>query len=234
MNARVSVAGGARTAVVVILVVAYPFLIAGGLDLTSARTLGGLLLAATMAAVVAAGGGKSRLLRLALRRFGLLVAVAVVAAATNHPVALTLLPSATSLWLLATFAATLRTEPSIVGQFATAAHGDFPDFLLPYCRRVTVVWCVFFACNAAASLVLAVTASTHAWAFYTGFLSYVLIGALGAGEYLFHKFRFRFYEDSWVDGLWRRFFPPERTALGRRTLAWQQARRGASHAKNPR
>ena len=72
--------------------------------------------------------------------------------------------------------------------------------------------------------VLAVFASAHAWALYTGLLSYVIIGVFAALEYLLHKFLFRFYGSGPLDSLWRRVCPPPSTALGRRTLDWQIAR----------
>lgn len=213
-------------ALVVVLVAAYPFALVAGLDLVSARALGVLLLALTTGAAVLAGGRASRLVPLLLRRFGLLVAAAIAAAATNHPVALMLLPSLTSLWLLVTFAASLRRGPSVVEQFATAMHDGFPDFLLPYCRKVTWMWCGFFAINAVVGAVLALAASPPIWALYTGVLAYLAVAGLAAGEYVFHKTRFRFYESGWSDRLWRRLCPPERTELGRRTLAWQLAKSG--------
>ncbi len=213
-----------RIALVGLAVVAYPFLVVTGLAHADARTLGALLLAALLGAALASGGRASRTVSLLVRRFGLLVAVAVAAAATNHPLALKLVPTLTSLALLATFAASLRREPSIVGQFATAMHEGFPDFLLPYCRKVTWMWCGFFALNATVATVLALHAPDEDWAWYTGFVAYVAVGLLAAGEYVFHKTRFRFYEDGPADRLWRRLFPPERTELGRRTVAWQLER----------
>lgn len=221
------VARVAALALTVLLVAGYPFLLVAGLDRASARTIGALLLAAAVAAAMATGGATSRLLPLALKRFGLVILLAAAAAATDHPAALKLLPGLTNLALLATFASSLRNERSLVEQFAVAMHDGFPDFLLPYCRNVTRLWCVFFALNAAAGIALAFLGSDRAWALFTGGVSYALVGALGAGEYVFHKTRFRFYEDGWSDRLWRRAFPPERTALGRRTLEWQRQRAAA-------
>jgi uncharacterized membrane protein len=221
--------GAVRIASIVLLVViiaAYPFLVVAGLDLASARTLGIALLAVAVLTALASGGHASDLVTLLVRRFGVFTVVAVAAAGTNHPVALTLLPSLSSLWLLAMFASSLRREPTIVAQFATTMHDGFPDFLLPYCRKVTWMWCAFFAANAVASAALALTAERQMWAWYSGFVAYLLMALLAAGEYVFHKSRFRFYEDGWADGFWRRVLPPERTALGRRTLAWQMARNG--------
>jgi uncharacterized membrane protein len=212
------------TVLLVGFVAGYPFFVAAGLDVASARTIGVALLVAAVLTALASGGHASDLVTLLVRRFGLFTAAAIAAAATNHPVALTLLPSLSSLWLLAMFARTLRREPSIVAQFASTMHDGFPDFLLPYCRAVTAMWCAFFAVNAGVSAALAVYADPAAWAWYTGFVAYVLMGLLAAGEYVFHKIRFRFYEHGWADELWRRLLPPEQSELGRRSLAWQVAR----------
>ena len=95
----------------------------------------------------------------------------------------------------------------MIEQFATGMHDDLPDFLLPYCRNVTWRVVRVLRVNALVGGVLAVAAPPRVWAFYTGFLSYVLIAVLAVGEYVFHKSRFRFYEDGWIDRLWRRALP---------------------------
>jgi len=146
--------------------------------------------------------------------------------ALDDSLALKLLPALTHLWLLGTFGATLRHGPPFAEQFARRAHGgDLPAFLRPYTRNVTILWCVFFASNAVVYTWLAVAAPLDTWAFYTGFGCYVLSFALIAGEYVFHKVHFRYYEDVWTDRFWRRLFPPEDSERGRRSLAWQAARR---------
>jgi uncharacterized membrane protein len=223
----------ASFALLVAVFALYPFLVVAGLDHANARTIGGALLAVAALAAATSGGHASDLIVLLVRRFGIFTVVALAAAATNHPVALTLLPSLSSLWLLWMFAASLREDRSIVAQFATTMHDGFPDFLLPYCRSVTIVWCVFFAANALVSAALALFASREVWAWYTGVVAYALMGLLAAGEYVFHKSRFRFYEDGWADGIWRRLCPPERTELGRRTLAWQVAHAAGKPASAP-
>ena len=222
MTRRVTAGIGAVVAVAA--VVAYPFAVAAGLERAGPRTLAAPLLVAVALAALATSQRGARLLPLLLRRFGLVVAATGAAIVTDHPAALTLLPSLTSLWLLAIFASTLRSGPSLVEQFASSMHDGFPDFLAPYCRRVTLVWCAFLAVNAAVAAYLALAAPPDRWAFYTGFVAYAATAALAAGEYVVHKISFRFYENGWTDRLWRRWFPPERTALGRRTLQWQIAR----------
>lgn len=56
-----------------------------------------------------------------------------------------------------------------------------------YMRKVTVLWCVFLAINAAVSLATVLQSDRALWLFYNGFLSYVLMGLLFAGEYLVRR-----------------------------------------------
>jgi uncharacterized membrane protein len=55
-----------------------------------------------------------------------------------------------------------------------------------YCRRVTVAWTVFLSVHFAVTLAT-VFASREVWAIYNGFLAYVLIGAMFAGEWLVRR-----------------------------------------------
>ena len=61
-------------------------------------------------------------------------------------------------------------------------------------------------------------------ALYTGLVFYLLLGALFAVEFLLRKLWFRFYGDGLADRILARVFPAERTAKGRRSLAY--VRRG--------
>jgi uncharacterized membrane protein len=48
---------------------------------------------------------------------------------------------------------------------------------------VTQVWCGFFIVNGVIALFTALFASSALWWFYNGFLAYIFIGLLFAGEY---------------------------------------------------
>ncbi len=76
---------------------------------------------------------------------------------------------------------------------------------------VTGVWCLFFALNGAVSLWLALYASLEWWTFYTGGLSYLLIGILFGTELVYRYWRFRPYDGSITDPLFRKIFPPRET-----------------------
>jgi uncharacterized membrane protein len=155
-----------------------------------------------------------------LRQYLPLIALAGAAVVLGNQTLLLLLPMLVSLYLLATFAWSLRRGPPMVERFARLAEDDLPDFTLPYCRRVTELWCAFLAANAAAALVLALAAPIGWWALYTGVLAYLLMVLLLAGEFVFRKLWFRYYGDGVADRLFLRWFPPERTANGRRSLAY--------------
>ena len=69
---------------------------------------------------------------------------------------------------------------TLLGVFAYSLV--FPP-AIGYTRRVTQVWCVFFAVNGAIALYTALYASSALWSIYNGFLAYIFIGLLLAGEY---------------------------------------------------
>ena len=92
--------------------------------------------------------------------------------------------------LLAGFAHSLRGGPTMIERFARMQDPDLTPEKVAYCRTVTQVWCVFFVVNGATAAVLALAAPLEWWALYAGVLSYVLIGALFAGEHLVRAVRF--------------------------------------------
>jgi uncharacterized membrane protein len=115
------------------------------------------------------------------------LALSIGAALANDETLLRLYPAGISLALLALFGLSLRTPPSMVERFARLTHPDLPEERARYCRRVTEVWCVFFAANATISVWSAVAASREVWALYNGFLVYLAMGALFGGELLVRR-----------------------------------------------
>jgi uncharacterized membrane protein len=151
----------------------------------------------------------------------LLIAVAL---GTGNATVLLFLPVVVSLYLLWTFSMSLRKGMPMIEKFARIVEDDLPDFTLPYCRKVTIVWCVFLTFNASCVAALAVKAPLEWWAVYTGLVAYLLVAALIAGEFIVHKVWFRYFESSLLDRALARIFPPRDTANGRRSLAYQKQR----------
>lgn len=126
-------------------------------------------------------------IRLAARyRWMSLVALALATPALlwNALLPLKLYPVLVSLGMLCLFGASLLRPPSMIERLARLQDANLPAFAIAYTRRVTQVWCVFFACNGAVALITAIWASEAVWSLYTGVISYVLMGMLFVGEYL--------------------------------------------------
>jgi len=97
---------------------------------------------------------------------------------------LKLYPAAVNLGMLALFGVSLLHPPSIVERLARLQDANLPSFAVAYTRRVTQVWCVFFALNAMLCFVTALWASEAVWSLYTGLISYLLVGLLYGCEYV--------------------------------------------------
>jgi uncharacterized membrane protein len=108
-------------------------------------------------------------------------------------------PVAVSLTLLALFAWTLRHPPSIAGRIARLTEPDLPPPAIAYARKVTQIWCAFFVFNATLALATCLHGDLSLWTLYNGAVSYVLIGALMAGEWLVrHRLRRRLHGNQTV------------------------------------
>ena len=105
----------------------------------------------------------------------LMIAVSPLVALKSYPVLV-------SLGFAAVFSASLLWPPTIVERIARLRDPDLPASAIPYLRRVTLAWLVFFFVNAAISTATALSGSVALWTLYNGFISYVIMGALFAGE----------------------------------------------------
>lgn len=103
-----------------------------------------------------------------------------------------LIPTLIQLLLMHFFGKTLLADngPPLIERFARLEFSDIPAELLQYCRQLTWIWTGFFAFNALMCSALALWGPAAWWAFYTGFLMFVLMALLMLGEYLYRHFRF--------------------------------------------
>jgi uncharacterized membrane protein len=95
---------------------------------------------------------------------------------------LQLYPVLVSLSLLAVFAFSLKSPPTVPELFARLRHVELPPHAVAYCQKVTLLWCCFFVVNAAVAL-CTVFLSREAWVLYNGLISYLIVGSIMAGEY---------------------------------------------------
>jgi uncharacterized membrane protein len=66
---------------------------------------------------------------------------------------------------------------------------------------------VFFVVNGGLSLWFAIQADIWLWTLYTGLIAYLLMGVIFATEFVVRSWRFRNYQGSLVEPLFRRIFP---------------------------
>ena len=118
--------------------------------------------------------------------FGL-VLLAVTTAATASEALLRFYPVAVNAGMFSSFALSLRFPPSMVERLARLGPAALPEEAIPYTRRVTVIWCAFFVFNGTTAAWLALAASRETWAFYNGFVAYVLMGVLFGVEWLVRR-----------------------------------------------
>ena len=85
------------------------------------------------------------------------------------------------------FAFTLRYPPSMIERFARLQQADLPESGVRWTRKVTQVWCAFLFFNALIALGTVWYASTWIWTIYNGFISYILMGVLLLGEFVLRK-----------------------------------------------
>jgi uncharacterized membrane protein len=111
----------------------------------------------------------------------LLAAIAIWA---NALLPLKLYPVLVNGVLLVLFAASLRSPQSMIERMARLTEPDLPPQAIAYTRKVTQVWCVFFALNGLIALATALWGSAATWSLYNGVVSYVLMGLLFGVEYL--------------------------------------------------
>ena len=101
----------------------------------------------------------------------------------NAPLPLKLYPVLVNAGLLGLFSYSLVVPPTIIERIARARDADLPAAAVLYTRRVTQVWCVFFAVNGIIALITALWTPAVVWTIYNGLIAYVLMGLLFAGEY---------------------------------------------------
>ena len=111
------------------------------------------------------------------------LSLSLIALWDNHFLVLKLYPVLVNAAMLSVFTHSLFVPPSIVEQFARRREPELAPESVTYTRRVTQVWCVFFVLNGGIALVTALWASAATWSLYNGFIAYLLMGFLFAGEY---------------------------------------------------
>lgn len=171
------------------VVIAYPVIVYVGLEFFEARLIAFALIAVAMARLFLI----KRLDHMAARMpqanlvIGALLLVGFSAVASNSPLLLQYYPVCVNALMLTLFMISLFRPPSIIEQIARIKTPDLPAAGVSYTRKVTIIWCGFFAVNGTFALYTVLATNLAFWAFYNSLISYSLMGLLFAGEYLVRR-----------------------------------------------
>ncbi len=211
--------------IAVVVVFGYPMLVGEALQRWEPRTIA--LAALALTAVTTAG--RMAFARLSFLGFLIQYAAGIVlllaVAVSNDRLGLLLVPALVNLYLALGTGWTLTTDQSLVERVATWIQPHIPDFTRPYCRKVTLLWTLFFAANVAGIAALALAGSEDWWRLYTAQLYFGVIVIFTAIEFVVRKIFFRNYGSGRVDRAFAAIFPAQNTAQGRRSAAYLQKMR---------
>jgi uncharacterized membrane protein len=108
--------------------------------------------------------------------------------------------------LLAVFARTLRPgRTPLVSRFAILMRGALPPEIDRYTRRVTLAWCLFFAAEITASILLLAFAPYRQWLFFVSVATWPLVAVMFLGEYAYRRYRLRHYRLETLADMMRLF-----------------------------
>ncbi|MCX4189066.1 hypothetical protein [Methylophaga sp. OBS3] len=166
---------------IILLSVAYPFIVYWGLSQQHQSIVMVLLCALLLSRIVLA---KSRAER------SMVVAMTVIVAVVlwfNKDVGLLFYPVIINLLFLMMFAGSLVVGMPVIERLARIREPNLPPEGVRYTRRVTYAWCLFFVLNAALSMLTVVWADPQIWLLYNGIIAYFLMGAMFIGEWLIRR-----------------------------------------------
>ncbi len=102
----------------------------------------------------------------------------------NSALALKLYPVLVSASFLVLFLWSLKNPPTMIERIARLQDPELPEQGIVYTRKVTKIWCYFFAFNGSIALTTTLYGTDAQWALYNGLISYLCMGTLFAGEWL--------------------------------------------------
>jgi uncharacterized membrane protein len=206
----------AAGAVVAVLAFVWPLVSEPLVDVLGVRALAAALLFVSAGSLLVVGRALPAGVALGDADSLALLALVLASAASGERVFLLLVPAWLQVALARMFWRSVRDGESIFERVAFGIQPHAPDFIRPYCRKSTSAWAGFFLLNALLIAALAVFGPLAWWRNFTGWIVWLTMGALAAGDYVVRKLYFRIYFDRPLDRLLARWFPSENTAMGRR------------------
>ncbi len=119
------------------------------------------------------------------------LAVGLISWLVDGQVGLKIYPVMINVGFLAVFVHSLYFPPNIIERFARLSEPNLSPKMLSYTHKVTWVWIGFFLLNGSISTATTLWATNEIWVFYNGFIAYILMGSLFAGEWLVRRYRLK-------------------------------------------
>lgn len=179
------------TLIIAIVILLYPFVIFFGIQFLSVQGLSLIILCLFgLRAIFNHKNDHSIMPKYALFTLsGIGIAISLLGMLSLNIIFIKLYPVAMNLAFLSIFIASLFAKENIIYQFAKkTSRKPLPNFVSAYTRKVTIAWCIFFLLNALFSCYSALFSSLHVWTIYNGLISYILIGAFFACEFVVRIF----------------------------------------------
>lgn len=157
----------------------YPFAVYWGLEHFAPWQFG-LLLGSLWLARALTGERKPGSLWMALAAMMFCTLLALL----DNPHLLRWYPVLISTFMLALFGSSLLYGMPVAERLARLTEPDLPDVAIPYTRKVTQAWSLFFLGNGLMATALTLWAPLAWWTLYNGLIAYGLMGLLFAAEWL--------------------------------------------------
>ncbi len=171
-----------------VALVCYPLMIYLGLEKLPWKSVAlGILVLFVLRILLLRGSGVQMLKRMGLPAAVCGLVLTSASLALGDETALLWYPVLVSTCGLFVFGWTLFFPPSMIESFARLAEPDLPDEAVPYTRKVTMIWCLFFIANGIVALMTVLSGDRALWALYNGLLSYICMGLLFGGEWVYRK-----------------------------------------------
>jgi uncharacterized membrane protein len=89
--------------------------------------------------------------------------------------------------LFVVFIFSLFGQQTIIEKIARLKEAQFTDRQIPYVRKVTIAWAIFFLLNGFVALLTVFIEDKIYWSLYNGGISYALMGLMFASELYYRK-----------------------------------------------
>ena len=86
-----------------------------------------------------------------------------------------------------------RGREPLISRFARSVHGALDPEMALYTRKMTIVWCVFFAAQLIASALLFAFASLGTWSLFINLLNLPLVALMFVGQFAYGMIRYPDY-----------------------------------------